>query len=71
MKHLTITVLLAFTAGCSTVGDYLVDLEAPEKAASVVDRYGTEVPKEQRASFREAINSRTESCDIEVNCVGD
>ena len=71
MMKTTLIILVALLAGCSALREKAIDLEAPEKAAKAVDLYGESIPFRERVKNRDAINALTNSCDIEVTCIGD
>jgi uncharacterized membrane protein (DUF106 family) len=63
--------LLVFSA-CSTIKGFLIDQQAPEKVAKVVDTYCDEIPEAQRAEARDAINAAsTKGNSISITCASD
>lgn len=68
-----VLVLLALfvLSGCSTLRKVAEKIEAPEKAAKVIDGYCEEVPLAARLETREAVNALTTRGDVRVDCDGD
>ena len=72
MFYACLILALPVFAGCSTVTDFLIKQEAPEKVADVVDSYCDEVPAAQRAESRALINAETSPGNtIAITCAGD
>lgn len=67
-----LAVILVFGGGCSTIRDFLVDHNAPEKVADAVDSYCEEIPFDDRMLNRDAINAATSPGNVvSVRCAGD
>lgn len=71
MKKLFTVVVAVALSGCNTITGKLLEIEAPEKAARVVDEYCASVPLLVRHESRAAVNLLTVQGDIFVYCVGD